>query len=574
MGLMDVSNSFGYHAIASVIGGQEKHSLLENIFQNTTTLDKVKATGLFVLSQVTTSQLFSSEIKWGSAVLGSVLALGVIAGEKWYSQQRICRSAGLIISKDEFEGVNSSSAVRCDAFPTEHGADSELWRERLIRAAKYNIVFSGNHCGGMAFIRMLNLIEQRMKEIPKLKVVIISSPLFITNQEQIQRLSDEYPAQFSFICSPDIIHISPGVKFSTNHTKGLVIDYGTHFMLGDSGVMDKFVGTGLREFPKHKFLEQRLLKGSEIESEVQREEAVKRTEANTYSKTGRFFGSLIGDFRSMDFVFKSNGKNKAGKYVYAQMLLLCRRWEAYNDATGGNATSDATIGIESIVKQLYRERNAIRQIDPTHLREFDESAQKCQNVAFRLFASGPEQTHSVFGKELIKCINAAKKEIIINHMYLHLPADVMQALIEAVHRGVKIIIITGGRTKDCPKTNHIFGPRNKYNYAYLIKSLPDNLKSKVEVYEFDQSNVGLHKKVIKIDDTVIGGSSNLGYKSLESTSDHELNFIVKSKKFAKETRRICEIDIKHSRRVSNPTVVSIYEYVHSALHRLFAWNIG
>lgn len=35
----------------------------------------------------------------------------------------------------------------CDMLPTEHSADTNLWRNELIKKAQHNIVISGNYCG-------------------------------------------------------------------------------------------------------------------------------------------------------------------------------------------------------------------------------------------------------------------------------------------------------------------------------------------------------------------------------------------------------------------------------------------
>lgn len=490
----------------------------------------------------------AQEWKFGAAVLGSFAVTASVVANRFFSRQHICRTAGLINDRKEMTGLNMTKTSQCKAFPTVHGEDTNLCREQLIREAKHNILISGNNCGGKALSKLLNLIEERMKELPKLKVVILSSPRFLSNQEQVEQLSKKYPTQFVFVSSPDIVHVSPGIKFSTNHTKCTVIDYGKNFILGGSGIMDNFVGTGLRNADQNP--------SSQEQTEI---------------GGGFFFSQILGDFRDMDFVFENNKGNGSGRCVYNQMLLLCRRWEAYNQATGTPSTITPR---DSIIEQLFKERKKIRPIDNSPSKAFELRAKKSGAATFRLFASGPEQTNNSFPSELIKSIDTASKEIVINHMYFHPSQELTEALIRAAKKGVKITIITGGRTKGCPKANYFFAPRNKYNYAYLVNSLPAHLKSNVHVYEFDQHNVGLHKKVIVVDDIVIGGSSNISYKSLTKFSDHELNFIAKSEKLAEETLKVCQIDIKHSRRVHQPGVVSLYERIHAAGHRALAFWIG
>ena len=159
-------------------------------------------------------------------------------------------------------------------------------------------------------------------------------------------------------------------------------------------------------------------------------------------------------------------------------------------------------------------------------------------------------------------------------MYFQPTTAIMNALTDAAKRGVKIKIITSGVYKDCPSSHLVFGPRNKYNYAYLVNSLSEQDRENVEIFEYQQKKKGNHKKVIVIDDQVIAGSSNLGYKSLVTTSDHELNFFAKSQAFADETMKICDIDIQHSKKVVDPITLSVNEYFQAFLHRLMAPLIG
>ena len=102
---------------------------------------------------------------------------------------------------------------------------------------------------------------------------------------------------------------------------------------------------------------------------------------------------------------------------------------------------------------------------------FDQSTKKSTDVAFRVFASGPEHDSSKFAIELEAALKKAKQKIVINHMYFHPTPAIMDALIAAAKRGIKIEIITAGIYKDCPNSHLMFGPRNKYNYAYLVNSL-------------------------------------------------------------------------------------------------------
>lgn len=149
----------------------------------------------------------------------------------------------------------------------------------------------------------------------------------------------------------------------------------------------------------------------------------------------------------------------------------------------------------------------------------------------------------------------------------------MNALIEAANRGIKIKIITCGVHEGCPKSHHAFAPRNKANCARLINGVQEKYKNNIEVYEFNQGNKGLHKKAMIIDDHVIAGSSNLGYKSLVTTSDHELNFFAQSKEFAEKTMKVFNDDIQRSTKRENFSL-SATETVRTHTHSALGFLIG
>jgi phosphatidylserine/phosphatidylglycerophosphate/cardiolipin synthase-like enzyme len=271
------------------------------------------------------------------------------------------------------------------------------------------------------------------------------------------------------------------------------------------------------------------------------------------------------------------------------MLLLCYRWEQYNKMLSDSAEQSklnvCQLGVftnnptpfepnDSIVTQLLKTPVPLGNSISTSVPHFDQSSKICSDTAFQILASGPEHTSSKFAAKLEKMIRDAKKNIVINHMYFQPTPKIMNALIGAAERGVEIKIITAGVYKDCPSSHEIFGPRNKYNCHYLVNSVTKEKRNNISIYEFQQKKKGNHKKVIVIDNNVIAGSSNLGYKSLVTTSDHELNFFAKSKKFAKETLEVCEVDINHSKLIPNTTTLTAKEYFKAALHRISAPLIG
>jgi hypothetical protein len=502
---------------------------------------------------------------------------------KVWKQSNLSQTAGIIFNKKDINKLKLTPKFgKCQVIPTEHSADTELWRKRLIEAAEENIVISGNYCGGNAFIDFLNLIEKRIGEKPQLKVVILSSPMFLKGRckARLDKILKKFPQNVSLVESPSIIHISPGIKKTTNHTKCMVIDYGRYFILGGSGIRDHFTQTGLEDLTKKEFLESN---GEVLSSEME-------------ASSGLFELVLPRYFRDQDFVFSSNSKNNpVGLQVYKQMLLLSHRWEVINKQKKSffikkpKHISLKGFGLFSNMQTAFKEKDSLTtkllKTPPKELHslscsleKFEMSAKKANRVFCKVFASGPESEKSPFAGELLNHIKKAKKRIVISQMYFHPTTELRNALIEAAKRGVKIEILTCGTYTSAPKSHTAFAPRNRYNYSVVMNSLSPQDRKNISIYEFRVNKTTFHKKIFVIDDTVISGSSNFGYKSLVTCSDHELNFIAKSKKLAEETLKVHKVDVAHSHKITHPLSrywsLSLGEYGRAVLHRLMAPLIG
>lgn len=530
----------------------------------------------------------------GLSLINPLIAVGVIVGlslvyvvTQVYVKTRASQIAGIVFNNNEIRSLKLAPKYReCEAIATQHSADTELWRKRLIESAEHNIVISGNYCGGDSFIDFLHLVEKRIQERPQLKVVILSSPQFLTGKCKIALKSalTNYPSNISLISCPSIWHVSPGIKQTTNHTKGMVIDYGKYCILGGSGIRTNFTQTGLYDLTKEEFLRNEGEPVPPVEAE----------------ENGFMSRILPRNFRDQDWVFSCQESpretNSIGTQTYKQLLLLAHRWEMYNKTIKNSGfgevgqTRAKNLGLfsgistpiqanDTITTQLLKTPVPKLHQLKTHCPAFENSAKKITKVVCKVFASGPEQSKSSFATEVLDGINKATKEIVINHMYFHPTADIMNALIRAAQRGVTIKILTCGVYDISPVSHKIFAPRNKYNYSYLMNALTPEQRKKVSIFEFRGNNISNHKKLIVIDkSTVIAGSSNLGYKSLVTASDHELNFIAKSKKLAQETLKICKIDEEHSQKVikdgNERWTLSFNETCRAINHRLFAPLIG
>lgn len=499
-----------------------------------------------------------------------------------------------VVVQDKFPITDSEVVLvrsrNCSVIPTLHGKDTQEWRKRLIQVAEHNIVISGNYCGGHAFDELLLLIDQRMREVPGLQVVIIGHPKsirdqgsgenIIQNKALLLRLKMLYPTRFSFVESPDGYY---GVKKITNHTKCMVIDYGKYFIQGSTNIKDAFISTGL---------------------EPEREE--KSGQARGIQQTGDLIDRMIAvGLREQDFVFRcENDQMDTGKKMYREALYLGYKWDQFNKSksllTGCHLSreswelddkqakifpaflderqqsSSASANRAQANIAAVRENTALYNMlatpipDLTAVRTreeaFESSDSKVDNVGIQLFFTGPENSVSPFEQQIIQRVNEAREGIVIDHMYFHPSTALMNALIAAAKRGVEITIITAGVTENSPPGEKIFAPRNAYNYYFLVNSLPEKDRRNVQVYEFNQAHRGLHKKVMIVDDHVFSGSSNLGFKSMAIMGDHEMNFEATSPQLVEETMKVIVVDIAKSRKVEQPEQISKGTRAQAAFH--------
>lgn len=508
-----------------------------------------------------------------------------------YRNKHFCETAGIILNEHHLKlPAICSQKFKTRAIATENSADSEIWRRRMIESAEHNVIISGNYCGGKAFKELLDTIEKRYKDKPELKVVIISSPKFLTSDviQKLDKMKRDHAGHFSLVESPDIWHINPGIKKSTNHTKCTVVDFGKYFMLGGSGIKDNFTQPGLESSPKRVYLKEKL--GDEEYLRAEALASTYRSEAETRTLIDRM---VPGCFRDMDFVFKPTGNQHHGLRIFTQSLLLAYRWEQYTKQISAGFFEEMSNPIENVSQLglLSGIRTAIKANDSvtvkllktpalklhdteTTIPEFDEATKHQKTGLTRIIASGPEHSSSSYEKAVLEAIKGSKKRLVINHMYFQPTAKIFQALVDAANRGVKIKIVTCGVYENCPSSHHIFGPRNKKNCIDLIKAINASSRENVEIYFFEQKKIGNHKKVIVADNTVIAGSSNLGYKSLQTSSDHELNFINQSDTLAQETIAIINQDILHSKKLAPDSYLTFSELFQAYWHQLLSPLIG
>ncbi len=398
-------------------------------------------------------------------------------------------------------GLTELTEIPCSGFPTINGPDSQSWKEELIKAARKSIVMSGCYCGGRTFDTTLDLMAERMALLPELKIEIIASSQMITSENlaRIARIGERFPNQFNCLITDEVFpYVSPTTNtltLSTNHTKAMVIDYGTYFMLGGSGIVSSWAEQDGTTLP-----------------------------TNVEIKPGcmnKLFDAVfkMRAYRDMDFVFRSE-INGAGTRLHVEMTKLIERMR-YRD-TSEVRIPDSDWALEA----------------PAPCERFDLMA-PAQDLKVACYATGPEQADNSFLEEMITQIDGAQDTIVINNLYFHPNQRLLDSLINASNRGVHITILTNTNGARSPGLHGLYTSRSRKHVSLLFQGIP---KPNIELYEYEVDHSTLHKKVMIIDrKTTMLGSTNIGKKCLES-HDYEINIKVESEEFAEQVSVSMEAD--------------------------------
>lgn len=401
-------------------------------------------------------------------------------------------------------------------YATKDGVESHQLKLSLIRQALRNIFISCCYSGGRAFDEVLHLIQEKMRQRPNLTASILSSVMFISeeNLARINQMEEEFGNRFQTALTPKFSpYQSPTtgeLVFANHHTKVVVIDSGRAFMTGGSGI----VSTWSEE------------KGAE--PAVQKE---------SHGFIYDHFLSMKA-FRDMDFVFESSDPNGIGTRIYVEMMKLFSRFRY----------------VEPIETQINRP-----PLDPPLL-----TRERNYDLQVACYVSGPENPTQDYLDEMIQQIRNTRRTIVIAHLYFVPPQELFDALIEARDRGVQITLITNKLGSKSPGSHMSYASLSRYFGKTLYNGQPN-----VEVYEFDVPYTSYNKKVMIFDEeTVLLGSSNLANKSL-SSKDYELNLKIISREFSTRISRCLQDDKALCIKVLDP-LISFRTWFLSSLQTLTA----
>jgi len=395
---------------------------------------------------------------------------------------------------------NRYSAICC-----KDSIESNAMKFELIRAAKHCISLSGCYCGGDIFDSALDLMQERMTELPNLQIFLLSSSVWLnaSNYKRLNTIAKTFSSQFHYVVyreknlsiNPETHHI----KFSSNHIKALCIDYGKYFMVGGSGLQDRWATyTGV--------------------------DSIESPDIPFYAKLTQN-AVAPSAFRDSDFVFRCDGSDGIGLRFHVELLKTITRFQ-YTILTDEN--------------QLAIHFAKTPELVSTKLPAFDTRKDSIGNLQVTPYLSGPENSKSAFHEEIIKSIKSAKKSIYINHLYFHPSKRLLKAIAKASKRGVKVALVTNLDQAGAPGLHYLFASLSKKHFHDLLKR---GNEDNIEIYGFNRSNVTLHKKVIIIDEKkIMTGSSNIGYVSMQAVSDYELDVVIDSESFAKQTFEVLRVD--------------------------------
>lgn len=382
---------------------------------------------------------------------------------------------------------------------------------RLLQKAQFSIVLSGSYFGGAPFNQALSIIREKLRTNPNFKVYILGSEYMLKpeNFVELERLKNAYSNQFHLVLNHEV---NPFTNPHTgrfflmcNHVKLLVIDEGTDFIIGGSGIEERWANhDGTHN--------------------------INPGQLNTQEPLA---------FRDTDYVMHSEGPNGLGKLLHHQLLELCAHCCYMKD--------------EDLAKRYFDPRfypiSKTKEISST-----PSPSGTSESTRIEFFATNPEDAKSNgFEQRLIQLIENAQERIIIDHMYFHPTDALLQSLIRASNRGISIILLTNQDQPDTPGTHKLFVPRSRYLWKKLFEG---RRKTNVCVFEYLVPYTTLHKKIMVIDNCVATGSSNCGLLSMEGLN-HEYNVIIHSSQVVDQTMAGIDVDIEKSRFVSDEEVTTI-----------------
>ena len=155
-------------------------------------------------------------------------------------------------------------------------------------------------------------------------------------------------------------------------------------------------------------------------------------------------------------------------------------------------------------------------------------------VSAQVVTSAPAAGQFAIYTMFLLAISSAQRSVYITNPYFLPDSTLVDALIQAVSRGVRVAVLAPG-----PIDYNLVRHLSRANFGRL-------LQEGVEIYEYNPAL--LHAKTMIVDSVwATVGSANLDNRSFAINS--ELNLVVYGADFARRLERVFEDDLRYSRKV-------------------------
>jgi len=371
---------------------------------------------------------------------------------------------------------------------TGQNVDVVEWKLKLVRDAEHSVLFA-DVMGGQVFDAVVDILETKVKEISHFQVVVLryarEDSLPRAENPHMTALVKAYPDRVHyFYISLD--HFEYPIHYEKVHIKTVIADYGKYFTLGSSVWMD-------------------WVAYHDYDSEFVFEDCL-----GTVGP--KLWNDVIDATVAFVQLFSDRYRNKN-----VDVDALLRMTEYQTSAICAKAGIDAC----STKASCSRYRNMTIPVPKPEI-----------------YFSGPgQQRNNGFVDALVEAIDKSKSRIVIEHMYFILSDRIHDALMQAAHRGVHILIVSQGATGEKSLLRGLAGVGIGASNDMEAVGILSNGKH-VKIYKFIGGKNSLkktfHKKVVIADDIILAGSPNMGPKSMISFTDLESGFRLHSKALADE----------------------------------------
>ncbi len=403
-------------------------------------------------------------------VMKSVALLPVYGSEALVNGSKIHWNGHKIDRVEEIHPDMLATTETIEGILCPSGEDSVGWRRKLICGAQVSLEIAGSYCGGKPFDEFLTLFSWKLAENDEIIIRLLTGPMSLSKDQKrrIKLLQRIYATRFEAVIAKNTWEIFPKLKMREQHAKMLIADK-HYFVIG---------GNNLNNWQ----LPQEHLEGI------------------------NYRGTLgLGRMLDMDIVGRGAETGEKLKRVFDDLWL--------------NWKGDLGIAPNEPVDRGFQEKSIIPH---------DFFSQDVRLVGdCSIHVGGAHQGKDNHCERVyVRAIDSAFKTIYISNMAFN-QKRIVQAVREAIERGVNVEIISNGISRALSIPARIQGMRNSKYFRVLVKLDGVNVSLHVMHKSF------LHTKVMVVDEeTMLIGSMNIDKKS--TRCDDEILLEIKSQQIALE----------------------------------------